>query len=84
MLKNVTLVLPEGCELIAELRPKNVYLYYEVIQAVMLADLHSFKLVLNVPLKTVNRQYEMYKMVVLPTRVFNSTLSLILRNIFCY
>jgi hypothetical protein len=39
----------------------------------VLADLHSFKLVLNVPLKNVNRQYEMYKMVVLPTRVFNNT-----------
>jgi hypothetical protein len=69
MLKNVTLVLPEGCELIAGLRPNNVYLYYEVIQAFMLADVHSFKLILNVPLKSVNRQYEMYKVFVLPTRV---------------
>jgi hypothetical protein len=64
----VTLVLPEGCELIAGQRPNNVYLYYEVIQNVMLADVHSFKLVLNVPLKAVNRQYGLYKMVAL--RVF--------------
>ena len=69
LLKNVTLALPEGLELIVRLRPNNVYLYYEVIEDIMLADLHSFKLVLSVPLKTVNRQYELYKMVLLPTRI---------------
>jgi hypothetical protein len=46
MLKNVTLVLPEGYELIAGLRPNNVYLCYEVIQTIMLAGVHSFKLIL--------------------------------------
>ena len=59
LLKNVTLALPEGLELIVGLRPNNVYLYYEVNEAIMLADVHSFKLVLSVPLKTVNRQYEL-------------------------
>jgi len=73
LLKNVTLILPEGYELIAGLGPNNVYLNYEVIQAIMLADLHSFKLLLNVPLKTVNRQYELYKMIALPTRILNKT-----------
>jgi hypothetical protein len=73
MLKNVTLVFPEGYDLIAELRPNNVYVYYEVIQAVILADLHSFKLVLNVPLKSINRPYSLYRMVVLPSRISNYT-----------
>ena len=73
MLKNVTLILPEGYELIAGLRSNNVYLYYEIIQATMLADVHSFKLILYVPLKTLSRQYEMYRMVVSPTRIFNNT-----------
>jgi len=45
MLKNVTL----GYELIAGLRPNNVYLYYEIIQTIMLADVHSFKLILCSP-----------------------------------
>jgi hypothetical protein len=44
-----------------------------VIQAIMLADVHSFKLVLNVPLKSMNRQYTLYKMVVLPTHISNNT-----------
>ena len=73
MLKNVTLVLRDGYDLIIGLTPNNVYLYYEVIQTAMLADTHSFKLVLNVPLKTVGRQYELYKMVVIPTRILNNT-----------
>jgi len=73
MLKNVALVLPEGCELIIGLSPNNVYLYYEVIQTAMLADMNNFKLVLDVPIKTVSRQYELYKTVVLPTRILNNT-----------
>jgi hypothetical protein len=73
MLKNVSLVLPEGCDLIVSLRPNNVFMYYEVIQAVMLADLHSFKLVLIVPLKTMNVQFTLYRLAVLPARIFNNT-----------
>jgi hypothetical protein len=76
MLRNVALVLPDGNELIAGLRPNNMYFYYGVVQAIMIADVHSFKLVLNVPFKTANRQYELskwsyYLRVFLITRVLN-------------
>ena len=63
------MTLPEGLELVVGLRPNNVYLYYEVVEAIMLPDVYSFKLVLNVPLENVNRKYELYKMVILPTRI---------------
>jgi len=72
MLKNVALVLPEDCELIIGLIPNNVYLYYEVIQTAVLEDMNNLKLVLDVPIKTVSRQYELYKTVVLPTLVLNN------------
>ena len=68
-LRNVTLTFPEDLELIVGLRPNNVYLYYEVVEATMLAAVHSFKLVIKVQLKTVKRQYELYKIFVLPTRI---------------
>jgi hypothetical protein len=55
MLKNVTLALPGGYDLIAGLHPNNVLMYYEVIQTVMLANLHGFKLVMNVPLNSMNK-----------------------------
>jgi hypothetical protein len=73
MLKNVTLILPEYYEQIAALRPSSVNLYYEIIQATMLADVHSFKIILYVSLKTMSRQYELYRMVVSPTHIFNNT-----------
>jgi len=37
----------------------------------MLADVHSLSS-FYVPLKTLSRQYEMYKMVVSPTRILNN------------
>ena len=39
----------------------------------MLANINCFRLVLDVPIKTVSRQYELYKTVVLPTRILNNT-----------
>ena len=51
LLRNVALTLPEGLVLIVGLRSNNVCLYYEVVEAIMLADVYSFVLVLNVPLK---------------------------------
>ena len=72
MLKNVALVLPEGYELIIGLSSNSVYLYYEVIETAILADMNSFRLVLDIPIKTVSRQHEQYKTVVLPTRILNN------------
>ena len=51
LLRNVTLSLPEGLVLIVGLRTNDVCLYYEVVEAIMLADVYSFALVLNIPLK---------------------------------
>jgi hypothetical protein len=48
-------------------------MYYEVVQAIVLADVHSFKLALYVPLKTVNRHFELFVIVVFPTRILNNT-----------
>ena len=62
----------EGLELIVGLRSNNVCLYYEVIEAIMLADVYSFGLLLNIPRKTVYRHYELYKIVVLSTRISNN------------
>jgi hypothetical protein len=46
MLKNVTMILPEIMELIVGLNPNKMFLYYEMTHAMVLADMHSFKLVL--------------------------------------
>jgi hypothetical protein len=67
------LVLAGGYDLIVSLRPNNVFMHYEIIQAVMLADLHSYKLVMIVSLKTMNVQFILYRVAVLPVRLFNNT-----------
>ena len=51
LLRNVTLTFPGGLVLIVDLRSNDVCLYYEVIEAIMLTDVYSFGLVLNIPLK---------------------------------
>jgi hypothetical protein len=71
MLQNVSLVLPGGYDLIFNLRPNNEFMHYEMIQAAMLADLHIFKLLMIVPLKTMNDQFTLYRVAVLPVRLFN-------------
>jgi hypothetical protein len=45
----------------------------EITQAVMLADVHNFKLVLIVPLKTMKARFSLNRMAVLPTRISNHT-----------
>jgi hypothetical protein len=71
MWQKVSLVLPGGYDLIFSLRPNNVFIYCEMIQAAMLANLHSFKLLMIVPLKTVNVQFTLYRVAVLLVRLFN-------------
>jgi hypothetical protein len=71
ILRNVSLVLPEGYELIVGNDLHLMYWYYDIIQATMLVDLHGFKLILNIPIKSVNRHYDLYQVVTLPTRILN-------------
>jgi hypothetical protein len=42
-----------------------------MIQAAMLADLHSLKLPMIVPLKTMNVKFTLYRVAVYPVRLFN-------------
>jgi hypothetical protein len=60
-------------DFIFRLRPNNAFMYYEMIQAAMLADLHSFKLLMMVPLKTMNVQFTLYRMALFPVRLFNNS-----------
>jgi hypothetical protein len=73
ILTNVTLNLPKGYELFMGSQYGNLPWYYEYATAALLADLHSFLLVLKLPLIAVNRNYELYKVIVFPFRVLNNT-----------
>jgi hypothetical protein len=63
-LKNVFIILPDGYEFVMGIRPNNLFMYYDVVTATVLADLNTFNLILHVPLKSNNRYFELYRMVV--------------------
>ena len=73
ILKGVSLQLPENYELIAGARIENVHLYYDLITVAAIGDAHHIKIILNVPLKTANRHFVLYKILALPTRIHNDT-----------
>jgi hypothetical protein len=73
MLGNVSRKLPEGYEWVFASKYANLYKYYGIIQAAVLGNTHAIKIVLNVPLKTVNREFVLYKLFTLPSPVSNTT-----------
>ena len=70
-LTNVTLSLPEGSNLIVGSRYADLPLYYQNVKAALLADVNSFLLVISFPLTAVNRNYEIYKVIAFPFKIWN-------------
>ena len=66
MLKNVSLQLPDGYELIAGIRAENVHLYYELVKVSIAATARGIKLIVSVPLKGTDRHFTMHKIMTLP------------------
>ena len=66
ILKNISLHFPENYELIAGA-------YIMILLQLLLIDAHHVKIILNVPLKTANRHFVLYKILTFPTRIFNDT-----------
>jgi len=81
ILKNISLHLPENYELTAGKRIKNIFLYYELIKIGALRVAHHDKLVLDVPLRSATHHFILYKIVALPSRIFNDTFVNIRLNI---
>jgi hypothetical protein len=65
-LRNVTLHLPEGYELIVGTRTENVHIYYELAKVPLVANARSIKLIVGVTLKTTNFHFDLYRIVLLP------------------
>ena len=69
ILKNVSLQLPDGYELIAGIRAANVHLYYELVKVLTAATAHGIKLIVSVPLKGTDHHFTMYKIMTLPEHI---------------
>ena len=66
ILKNVSLQLPDGYELIAGIQAENVHLYYELAKVSIAATSHCIKLIVSLPLKSTDRYFTLYKILTLP------------------
>ena len=69
ILRNVSLHLPDWYELILDTRLDNVYSYYDLISITLVGYIHCVKIILNIPLNTLNRHFVLYQVIVLPTRI---------------
>jgi len=74
ILRNVSLQMPENFELIAGTRIQNIYLYYKLISVTVMGDANGIKLFINVPLKTVESYFSLYKIIALPMRLIDDKL----------
>jgi len=69
--KNVTSYFPYGYTLCVSLRQNNINLFYEFMDISVLADYHSVKLVILIPLKTFERHFYLYKLITFPYKISN-------------
>jgi len=72
ILRNVTLHLPEGYELMVGTRTENAHIYYELAKVSLVANAHSIKLIVSVPLKTTNSYFDLYRIVIFPQPIVSN------------
>lgn len=69
ILRNISLHLPEKYELIAGNNIESIHPYYELDEIAAVGDIHCIRLIINIPLRTVNRHFLLYRTIALPTRI---------------
>jgi hypothetical protein len=69
ILRNVSLQLPGGYELIAGARTEDIHLYYELAKVSVVANMHCIKLIVSVPLKTAISHFTLFRIITVPNRI---------------
>jgi hypothetical protein len=67
----VTSYLPGGYSFCTSLQKNNIHLFSEFMDISVVANHHTIKLVMLVPLKTFERHFYLYKLITLPYRIAN-------------
>jgi hypothetical protein len=83
-LSNVSLLLLEGCTLLAGLNHIDVYLYYEYTKVLVYANHHTIRVIIDVSLKSFDRYYSLYKLITLPTKIANFSNYVLIETDFPY
>ena len=69
ILRNITLHLPEGNELIAGTRTENIHQYYKLSNKSIDANSTCIKIILLFPVKSDDHHFTLYKIIILPERL---------------
>jgi hypothetical protein len=62
IIKNVSLSLQDGYDIVAGLEYGQLTWYYELIQVNMMSSSRGFRMILSIPLKDEHRRFEVYEM----------------------
>jgi hypothetical protein len=73
IITSVILGLLEGYELAAGTHPDSLIWYCQALQTVLFTDAHGLLIVILLPLKDVNRHFELLKVYNFPIHLFNTT-----------
>jgi hypothetical protein len=68
-LRDVSLHLPENYDLAAGAKLQIVLEYYQLVKVAFIGDPHSLNIVMNIPMRTAEQQFTLYKFSVLPAIV---------------
>jgi hypothetical protein len=71
ILRNVSLIIPESYELAAGIKLEDIHEYYDLISTSMVGNAHGLCLILEIPLKSTNQIFSLYRIITLPTKVFD-------------
>jgi hypothetical protein len=61
ILRNITLHLPEGYELIAGTRTEDIHQYYKLSKVSIVAIFHCIKLIIHISVKAKDLSFTLYK-----------------------
>jgi hypothetical protein len=73
ILRNLLLIIPETYELVAGVKLQGIHKFYDLISASMVGNAHGVCLVLDIPLKSANQIFSLYRIITLPAKVFENT-----------
>jgi len=71
ILRNVTLQLTDGFELIFGTKTENMHQYYQIAKVAMVANMHHVKLLISLPLSAAYHLFTLHRIITLPELIYS-------------
>ena len=66
ILRNVTLLSPDGFQLMFGTKTENMHQYYQTATVAVVANVHHVKLLISIPLKAAYNLFTLHRIITLP------------------